>query len=603
VRCPLVVVEAIDRFCATIGVIAVGTGWRHSAMVDAGSVLKQVDRGQAPVSAHVYTVSKGRLLRSIIRQLLWVVVTLAFTAFPIFALLSKWPDLLRGGLTGASALGILPLAIFSLGCIALDALLGWMLITPLLSFIGGRGRRPTVVVLPDGAIQRLGGLSRRVRSVAFADVARTDFDLAASRTAPDWVVYFQRRDGGETWRISANYVHPDDIAASIVTAQRQFAALDLRAASAPSPGMGAWPSSATKMASMPGGPRTQYKHSLFVSDALPGGDVIYGRLVDSLQDIYGAESVISRDAAVAGDEASYRRYLDQAMGRCKALLLLVGPHWLQGGGPTARGTADRIRLQVQAARRRGAAVIPLLVQGATMPPPEQVPADLHTVLWPVSSPTGRSGARDRKSLRALVARVGLPLRGDPDFTRDLDRLTTLLSPLASVDPADLARSSRPNASLLGFTVIFGLVALFFSVSSAILDALSRSTPSTILGSGLVAGLLLANLAVPFFASYIASSAAQRSSFGITVAVLVALIGDLGLIVGEYIVALDSVVGPVGGAVGALVALAAVLLVCLPIPVLIVGSIGASIGLRVGRMGRIARSRVRSSSLYGEIGPN
>jgi len=65
---------------------------------------------------------------------------------------------------------------------------------------------------------------------------------------------------------------------------------------------------------------------------------------------------------------------------------------------------DFVRIEVEAALQRDIPVIPLLVQGAVMPSEEKLPT----------------------SLQSLTYRNGIPIRADPDFHRDVDRLIQAL---------------------------------------------------------------------------------------------------------------------------------------------------------------------------------
>ena len=63
-----------------------------------------------------------------------------------------------------------------------------------------------------------------------------------------------------------------------------------------------------------------------------------------------------------------------------------------------------VRIEVESALQRGKHVIPVLVQGATMPADEALPA----------------------ALAPLAFRIASPLRPDPDFGTDLLRLVDAL---------------------------------------------------------------------------------------------------------------------------------------------------------------------------------
>jgi hypothetical protein len=63
-----------------------------------------------------------------------------------------------------------------------------------------------------------------------------------------------------------------------------------------------------------------------------------------------------------------------------------------------------VRVEIESALERGIPVIPLLVRSAQMPLEESLPP----------------------SLRKLVYKNGIPIRPDPDFHRDMDRLISAL---------------------------------------------------------------------------------------------------------------------------------------------------------------------------------
>jgi hypothetical protein len=67
------------------------------------------------------------------------------------------------------------------------------------------------------------------------------------------------------------------------------------------------------------------------------------------------------------------------------LLALIGRNWLHAADKRGRrrlnSPEDFVRLEIAAALRRDIAVIPLLVQGATMPSKEELPPDLQALAW------------------------------------------------------------------------------------------------------------------------------------------------------------------------------------------------------------------------------
>ena len=95
-----------------------------------------------------------------------------------------------------------------------------------------------------------------------------------------------------------------------------------------------------------------------------------------------------------------------AVGSCVVLLAVIGPAWLTAANVTGRrldDPGDLVRLEIRTALARGVRVIPILVDGARMPDPSDLPSDLAQ----------------------LTARQAVDLRSDR-FAADLDDLTDAL---------------------------------------------------------------------------------------------------------------------------------------------------------------------------------
>ena len=66
--------------------------------------------------------------------------------------------------------------------------------------------------------------------------------------------------------------------------------------------------------------------------------------------------------------------IDNAIGSCAVVLVLIGPTWLV---PRLRSPDDYVRIEIVAALgRKNVRVIPVLIEGATMPPAGELPDDL-----------------------------------------------------------------------------------------------------------------------------------------------------------------------------------------------------------------------------------
>jgi hypothetical protein len=83
------------------------------------------------------------------------------------------------------------------------------------------------------------------------------------------------------------------------------------------------------------------------------------------------------DTIEPGDD--FAEVITGAVQACAVLLAVIGGRWLTAAGPDGRRLDDPddfVRLEIEAALARGVRVIPVLVDGTTMPRPVQLPASL-----------------------------------------------------------------------------------------------------------------------------------------------------------------------------------------------------------------------------------
>ena len=168
-----------------------------------------------------------------------------------------------------------------------------------------------------------------------------------------------------------------------------------------------------------------------------------GRLHEELAERFGTGEVFRDvDTLRAGqdfDEA-IRRRLEQ----CNACVVMIGPGWLKAqnaAGQRRLGSAgDYVTMEIAAALGKpDVAVVPVLVGGATMPSPEELP----------------------ELLRPLARRHALTAR-DETWEADMDRLAAVLRPSA---PGTAAPPSRPSGHLSRYAVL-ALVLILMAVAGA-----------------------------------------------------------------------------------------------------------------------------------------
>lgn len=146
---------------------------------------------------------------------------------------------------------------------------------------------------------------------------------------------------------------------------------------------------------------------IFISYRRSDSADISGRIYDRLIETFGRD-VVFKDVDSIPLGVNFKEYLDAKVGECKVMLAIIGVGWLNAsdphGKPRLNDSADFVRIEIESGLKRKIPVIPLLVGGASMPLAKSLPA----------------------SLRALTYQNGLPIRPDPDFHRDMDRLISAL---------------------------------------------------------------------------------------------------------------------------------------------------------------------------------
>jgi hypothetical protein len=147
---------------------------------------------------------------------------------------------------------------------------------------------------------------------------------------------------------------------------------------------------------------------IFISYRRADSADVTGRIYDRLVGHFG-KSAIFKDVDSIPAGADFQEHLEIAVGKCKIFLVVIGDKWLERTGPMRKyrleDQSDFVRIEIEAALNRDILIIPLFVRGASMPAGEKLPP----------------------SLQRLVYRNGMPIRPDPDFHGDVDRLIAAIS--------------------------------------------------------------------------------------------------------------------------------------------------------------------------------
>ena len=123
--------------------------------------------------------------------------------------------------------------------------------------------------------------------------------------------------------------------------------------------------------------------SIFISYRRDDTAGTAGRLADALSHEFGSSKVFIDIAAVqAGTD--FRRRIEQALASCQLALVLIGPRWLtlqtNQGERRIDAKDDVVREEVKGALDRpDVTVIPVLVEGASMPSASELPPEISSL--------------------------------------------------------------------------------------------------------------------------------------------------------------------------------------------------------------------------------
>jgi TIR domain-containing protein len=163
---------------------------------------------------------------------------------------------------------------------------------------------------------------------------------------------------------------------------------------------------------------------LFISYRREDSQDITGRIYDRFVTAFGISNVFKDVNSIPfGDD--FRNAIEQGVKQSDIFIEIIGPRWLSitdsSGRPKIESADDFVRKEIEAALKRDIALIPLLVDGASMPKPSELP----------------------ESIRELSFRNAISINHDPAFQDDIDRLISSIN----------SRKSEPAYSMDGYCYI------------------------------------------------------------------------------------------------------------------------------------------------------
>lgn len=118
---------------------------------------------------------------------------------------------------------------------------------------------------------------------------------------------------------------------------------------------------------------------IFISYRRDDADEAAGRLSDHLVNQFGQDSVFMDVDGIAPGR-DFRKVIEETLTQCDVLLGVMGRNWLdikdETGKRRLENETDFVRLEIASALRRDIPVIPVRVQGASVPKPDSLPQDL-----------------------------------------------------------------------------------------------------------------------------------------------------------------------------------------------------------------------------------
>src|ERR1700761_3104021 len=115
-------------------------------------------------------------------------------------------------------------------------------------------------------------------------------------------------------------------------------------------------------------------------DDAPG---VAGRLGDRLAKSFSRRAIFM-DVDAMRPGLDFVKQLEEQVSKCDVLLAIIGPNWLKAtdekGQSRLVSDRDYVRIEIASALKREIPVIPVLVNGATMPPEDDLPDDLKPLV-------------------------------------------------------------------------------------------------------------------------------------------------------------------------------------------------------------------------------
>lgn len=179
-----------------------------------------------------------------------------------------------------------------------------------------------------------------------------------------------------------------------------------------------------------------------------------GRLFDDLVEQFGETSVFMDVAAIEVGR-DFRKAVDASIANCAVLLAIIGLGWVDekndSGLRRLDDPNDLVRMEIASALKRDIPVIPVIVHGAKMPRPDQMPEEIRDLAY--RNAVELTHVRWKSDIRHLIRALRLLLSDTRDIVPAREVMATTDSRLAkptlrkAIDPAE-GVGEDPTADLM-----------------------------------------------------------------------------------------------------------------------------------------------------------
>ena len=155
-----------------------------------------------------------------------------------------------------------------------------------------------------------------------------------------------------------------------------------------------------------------------------------GRIADRLHELLGDDVPLFLDIDSIRPGQDFREVISHTLAQCDVTLVMIGPRWLEvtddDGNNRLAADGDLHRMEVESALASSAATIPVLVEGASMPAPGDLPESIRELAF-------------LHAAEVSVRRFG----SDAGYLADLIRTVVAAEPAPPVEPAPPLEPAPP----------------------------------------------------------------------------------------------------------------------------------------------------------------